>query len=895
MSTRQTILQMMRRPSVVSLVLFIGLFWSCMAYVFWPVLPLTKTLPASDSPNLFNEWWLVDFFERLLSGDVTFLSPTLPVGLAAYSLYWTELFWMTPPFIAALSLAYYLRTQQLSRLAAYGAGLFFGFIGYMFTLFSAGHGTTFLTWCYVVLPFALVNRCFETRRLYYFALLGATVTWAMPQADVWMLFMFLLVSYILWITYWEWRKQKSFSFLFHVYPRFAVSAVVILLIGFLQMHNQLTGAVAAREKQFNEASILPKESLQENDRKVEAQRKFERWIFSTNWSLPPEDVLEFIVPGVFGDASFKLPCPYWGRLGQPYHFQAGRMMPNYRQHTVYIGLVTVLFALFGVVGWWSDIRSRGARRCKVQASEHTSEAGVLLNDEESRLYTACSCFRDVPFWTVASVVIVIVAMGRYTPFYNLVYQCLPFMKTMRCPVKYLHVAEMTVVMLAGFGIEALLRQGATDVRRKAWHICVVFVVCLAGLWLAVSAGSGSLNQYISGLGLGNVASILVQYALANIARAILITMVVGGLLFWFARVMWDVGDKNGKNIGRNGHSANRGITGSRRYSCCVVTGGEKTKVTALVILGAVIAIGTVDQAVVARRYVMAVDVGPHHAMNPVVHAMKSRTGKRPANVMNYVTSGGEQEDWFSASLRLHGYPNMAPSAQDPVQRALFERYQNEPLKYWEMKGVRFVLLPRKNITPFVQQGTVSVLGDFQLQNNRMVRSISPQESSFVLAEVKGYEPLPALYESWRGDVKGDQQTIALQQSYTMGVPVASLPMSSVSNNAVSVPSRAIQFDAMRRQRGVFVTRGRIESVQRPSLLVFNEQYQDKLVATVNGKEVPVGQVNGQWAAIELPAGTSEITLKLRWKLPFVLVSFLTTVGVFIWFVIHLYRWRHVKE
>jgi hypothetical protein len=109
----------------------------------------------------------------------------------------------------------------------------------------------------------------------------------------------------------------------------------------------VTDRIADRKAQIAGVSRSPESNS--DGSKNEAEPKVsskEQWLFATNWSLPPEDMLEFIVPGVFGNESFHGDHPYWGRLGRPHKsvFQKGRMMSNYRQHTVYFGGVSVVFA-----------------------------------------------------------------------------------------------------------------------------------------------------------------------------------------------------------------------------------------------------------------------------------------------------------------------------------------------------------------------------------------------------------------------------------------------------------------------------------------------------------------------------------------------------------------------
>lgn len=821
-----------KNTSTVAFLAFSSFFWACLIFIFAPALPVGMGLPVPDYNNLFNTWSWIELFEGLCGEKTLFLSPLFPLGLIASTQWGMELLWLVTSFCGGLSMAFFLRTRGVSDWSSYGGGLLFGFIGYMFTLFSAGHATNAMTWAFVALPFAFLNQCLERRRLIDFVLLGASMAWCMPQSDVWLLFMYLLSAYGLWRTFCLWRSDKKTDFLWKLYPKFIISVVVVFAVGGAHIKNEFYSALAGREQQFAEASTLQPGHDTKSDPKIEAQKKQERWIFSTNWSLPPEDALEFIVPGIFGDTSFQPPYPYWGRLGQPADFQKGRMMPNYRQHSVYMGGITILLALIGLLGW------RCARR-----APHTSSA----------ISADAKIFEDVPFFGIAFFIIVIVAMGRYTPIYQGVYHTLPFMKTMRCPVKFLHVAELCLATLAGFGIEALIRNPLQKVRPYAWRIAVGLAAGLLVLWLIFISSSTAWTRHIQDLAFfGNSAPSLVNYSLSNIVWAFVRMVIAAALLFWLAR----------------------------QKEAALMTTLSKTALALL------IAWGTLDLAVAAKRYVTPINLSAHYASNSLVALLKAKTRNQPANIINYVTNGNEREDWLSASLRIHGYFNMAPNGQDPQQRALYEKYQADPLKYWEIKGVRFLLVPRKNIQPLAQQGLVVIHGDFQLQN-QSIRTCPPQENSIVLAEVRAYASLPALYSQWQSVPAEDQVRELQNKNYITGIPLVTFTHASA--HTAQIPPRSITFDAQRRHVDVWTTRGTVANVATPSLLVFNEPYSKDLVATINGAAVPVGQANGQWAAILVPAGGGVVTLSHCGPSWLVLLSACSTLFVLLGVGIAAYK------
>ena len=467
----QKFLSWFRRPSTLAFLAYAGLSAVLAAFIYWGTWSLAAAPIEPDNPTSYPADYVLRFLRDLFAGG-SFVPGDVRVFVGS-PYFWQELQYAVPCFLAGLAVAFYLRGRRLSRVACYGAALAAEFMGYAVTLYSAGHLGWFVWMTYGPFAFGLVDRGLEKGKWRNWILLGAVLAWgAARQPDLWLLFTVLTAAYGLWA--WCRRGRAAFTgrFLLTRGAGLVLAAIVCLAVGLPQFRHALggdaSGALGSRDKQIEDTMGLGKDSSA-------AARAEARWIFDTNWSLPPEDILEFVAPGVRGDSSDSRVSParpYWGRLGRPVDtaFVPGRTMPNYRQHCVYLGALAVALALLGCFAWGCG-----------------------------------SKYADVPFWTVAAAVLVLCSLGRFTPFYRLVYQ-LPFMDYLRAPVKFHHLVEFAVAILAGYGLEAL-REAAPAfraVRRRAMILVLVLAVAVgaAALWGVSSADT--LAAAIAALGYGSV-------------------------------------------------------------------------------------------------------------------------------------------------------------------------------------------------------------------------------------------------------------------------------------------------------------------------------------------------------------------------------------------------------
>lgn len=462
----------LRKPAVVAFLLFSGVYALALAAVFWGAWPLDKVPVAPDCHTTFAVDDAARWLREVWAGKDVVPSDLMHVVGGRYV--WMELQFALAAWLAALGVAFYLRGRRLSRVASYGGGAAFGLMGYCFTLFSAGHLGWFVWLMYGPFAFGLVDRCVRKGKWRNWALLGAVLAWASArQPDLWLLFTLLTAAYGVWCLV---RERKTLR-----WGRLAAGvglvAAVALLVGSPQFGRAIFHEIAGREKQIAATTATGAAAQTAEDPAVRAKAREERWLFCTSWSLPPEDTLEFAIPEIHGGSNdprvYQKPGnrPYTGRLGQhgvvppggggrhpvtgePLRAGDEYWLP-YRQHALYFGILTLVLAVVGGVGW-TYLRRRPA---------------VASADP-----AACAAaFADVPFWLGAAGVVYLCALGGFTPFYRLVF-LLPFGDLIRCPVKFVHLLELCAAVLAGYGIEFLrVRFGAG----RAW--VAPALACVAAL------------------------------------------------------------------------------------------------------------------------------------------------------------------------------------------------------------------------------------------------------------------------------------------------------------------------------------------------------------------------------------------------------------------------------
>ena len=165
-----------------------------------------------------------------------------------------------------------------------------------------------------------------------------------------------------------------------------------------------------------------------------------RWNWATEWSLPKQEAAALVVPGLFG---YRMDSPgggqYWGGVGRSPELDAwmngDRKEPQpagimrFSGGGNYFGVMVVLVAL------WAAVRAFRRNDAIFSRSER----------------------RWIWFWSSVAVVCLLLAFGRFAPFYRWLY-ALPFFDTQRNPVRFLEPMTLAVSMLFACGLLGLWRQ-----------------------------------------------------------------------------------------------------------------------------------------------------------------------------------------------------------------------------------------------------------------------------------------------------------------------------------------------------------------------------------------------------------------------------------------------------
>ncbi|MEG2063472.1 MAG: hypothetical protein RSB74_01655 [Kiritimatiellia bacterium] len=397
-----------------------ALFGAAIMYCFASVLGLDVVFVAPDAPIV--PMTRMEGWKCLISAPFSLLP--LLTGLFGYKVAYEGTFWVDA-YVMCWAVVWMLRGRGVTWGAAWVGGFCAGLMGYFFTLFCAGHRGVVETLVFAVLTLAALQSAMISFRWWMFSLVGVFLALGLaPQPDIWFLFLFPLVAFGIWLMVVE-RRWRTFRALI---CRGLLTVVVfaVVAVGTGAWTQAVGPAKAKREADFAQVTA----QIVDEGEAREARRTF-----VTDWSLPPEDCLEFLIPGVWGYSSYQMDV-------KPYRGQMGMAGNAFRQHTVHMGVLGLFLAL---LAW---------RR------RHLPEA------------------RDLFFWYAVAVVAVVAALGRFTPLYQLLLS-VPILGEIRAPVKWLHVAGLAVAICAGIG-------AGQWVSCKRWWVAFVLaaLVALNMTWVA---------------------------------------------------------------------------------------------------------------------------------------------------------------------------------------------------------------------------------------------------------------------------------------------------------------------------------------------------------------------------------------------------------------------------
>lgn len=219
-----------------------------------------------------------------------------------------------------------------------------------------------------------------------------------------------------------------------------------------------------------------------------------QWDWATQWSLPKAELLRVIIPGLYG---YRMDTEeggnYWGAVGRTPGWEQTRAgIPRHSGAGEYAGVLVVLIAIWTI-----------AQACR----------------KEGNVYSPLER-RWIWFWTIAFVISAALAIGRYGPFYRIVYS-LPYFSAIRNPMKFMHPGHVALVILFAYGLQGMLRRYLTPVAAKGratapattgwWSALpsferkwIVGCVVAAGIaivgWMAYSGSRAKLEQHLATVG-----------------------------------------------------------------------------------------------------------------------------------------------------------------------------------------------------------------------------------------------------------------------------------------------------------------------------------------------------------------------------------------------------------
>ncbi len=320
-------------------------------------------------------------------------------------------------FLSGVGMYFYMRELEVSHIGSFLAALFLMLSGQIVSLSNAGHVNKIAAIFPVGFVFWTFERALRRKTLPAFVLAGAVLSFQFWQGHVQISFYLCIAIAVYYVVragflYHQNRSLKKISIL----TSFALIMVLVFLL-------------------LSAVEFLPLLSFAQ----VSDRSEGVSYEFATSWSMPPEELISYLIPGFFGFRRLnhyedeESMIPYWGRM-------------PFTQTGHYLGLLPLLFMLFAV--------------CFVR-NKHIVTLAML------------------------ALIILLLGMGRYVPSYKFLYDYVPGFNMFRVPQMILFLFAFATSVLAGFGAEWFFFDWSAARAKRLRIVLLAGIGCLMLTWLFI--------------------------------------------------------------------------------------------------------------------------------------------------------------------------------------------------------------------------------------------------------------------------------------------------------------------------------------------------------------------------------------------------------------------------
>jgi hypothetical protein len=610
----------------------------------------------------------------------------------------------------------------------------------------------------------------------------------------------------------------------------------------------------------------------------DAETKAAHWDPDTQWSLPKVETLAFIVPGLFG---YKMDTPqnmdphfkdyyeggnYWGGMGRDpawdryfAHGSQGPAPQGYLRQTGgenYAGVLVVLIALWAMV--------QGLRK-----------QGSVFSDIHRRY---------IWFWTAVVVLSILLAWGRFSVFYAVLYQ-LPYVSVIRSPTKFIIVFSWAIVVLFAHGIDGLSRchltvtggnsAGPVAQLKKWWATAAAFDrkwtwSCLAAVgvsllaWLIFAGEKPAFSRYLQTVGFPNptenpLADTVAAFSINQAGWFVVLLAVAAGLCVLI-------------------------------ISGCFT--GSRTRLGGLLLgLFLLADMGRANLPYIIHwDYKQKYDIDPANpaqSINPILNLLRDKSYEHRVSQLPFRAPDGLEsfENLYTIEWMQHQFPYYNIQSLEVWQRprvqsdiaayesaVYFHGTPDSLIREWQLTNTRYILGPAGFIDALNAQvdpeqhrfrmvqrfNVVPKAGISHAVQYSDVTAVPDNNGDFALFEFTGALPRAKLYSNWQVNTNDQTtlKTLASKEFDPAQTVLVATPTTGLAPAATNENTGSVEFKSYTPTKVTFAA-----STPAAAVMLWNDKYDPHWQVSVDGQPASLLRCNFIMRGVYLKPGSHMLTFK----------------------------------